>query len=381
MFRGLVTMKILVCGHFLEGSGWSKASIEYCLALDAAGYDIVCRSVNLTNTQAELPQKIQAFLAKSMQDIDICIQILLPHHLENSIKFKKNLALIFTETDSILYTPWPSKLNLMDGVIVASRVNKECLENSGVKVPIYVVPVPCDIAKFSQKREKLKLPTGDDFLFYFISDFSRRKNLSALIKAFHIEFDRSEPVSLVIKTSKFNLSPQECGDEVQKYCTEIKRGLKLYSSPNMYKQEIIITERMTDEQINQLHYTCDCLVNPSRAEGWSIPTFDSMGFGKWPICTEGTAMTDFVINGENGFLVESTSQPCFGNHEQFSFLYTGRENWREINIDDLKEVMRIVYTNKKAWVMKFHEDNLLKHLEKFSYTNVGEQMKQILEEN
>lgn len=373
-------MKILVCGHFLEGStGWAKAAIEYCLALDAAGYDIVCRSVNLTNTQAELPQKIQAFLSKSIQNVDICIQCLLPHHLGHSTKFKKNLALIFTETDSIRFSPWVQKLNMMDGVIVACSASEQCLKDSGVIVPIYVVPVPCDIAKFSQKREKLKLPICDDFTFLFLGDFTRKKNLSALLKAFHTEFDRSEPVSLVIKTSKFGLNPQECGDQVQKYCEEIKRGLKLYSHSNLYKQEVIITEHMTDEQINQLHYTCDCLVNPSRAEGWSIPTFDSMGFGKWPIGTEGTAMDDFVLDGGNGFLVKSTSQPCFGELNSFGFLYSGRENWREINIGDLREVMRRVYTNKKAWVMKFHEDNLLKHLEKFSYTNVGQQLKAVLE--
>ncbi len=262
-------MKILIIAHFNNGpSGWTKASIEYCLALDAVGYDVVCRSVNLTNTQTELPLKIQGFLSKDCQNVDICIQCILPHHFEYSTKFKKNLGLIFTETDSIKWTPWVEKINLLDGIIVACNSSKECLENSGIKVPIYIVPVPTDITKFSKQYEKLKLPTNDDFIFYTIGTFDRRKNLSALLKAFHTEFDRSEPVSLVIKTNKFNLNPQECGNEVQNYFSEIKKGLKLYSSLLLYKQEIIITNYMSEEQINQLHNTCDCFVMSSHGEGY-----------------------------------------------------------------------------------------------------------------
>lgn len=372
-------MKILVIAHFSEGSGWAKAAIEYCLALDAAGYDVVCRSVNLTNTQAELPQKIQDFMSNDIQNVEICIQCVLPHHLEHSTKFKKNLALIFTETDSIKYTQWVSKLNLMDGVIVACSANAECLKNSGVTVPIYIVPVPTNTEKFSKEHKKLKLPTGDDFVFYFIGDFNRRKNLSALLKAFHGEFDKNEPVSLLIKTSKFGLTSQQCGDEVRAYCNEIKRGMKLYTSPNLYKQEVIITDHMTEEEINRLHCTCDCFVSATHGEGWAMPIHDAMGFGKWPICTQGTAMDDFLVDGENGFLVDSTEQPCWGVLDNFNFLYSSRENWREIDIASLKDCMRIVYKNKHQYWTEKRKQNLSKHLEKFSHQNVGERLKAVLE--
>ena len=42
-------MKVLYIGHYKEDSGWSRAAINNILALDAAGVNVVCRDIKLTN--------------------------------------------------------------------------------------------------------------------------------------------------------------------------------------------------------------------------------------------------------------------------------------------------------------------------------------------
>ena len=60
-------MKVLYIAHFYEGTGWSKAAINYVLAMDAAGIDVAIRSVNLTDApQANLPFKLLKMLKKIM---------------------------------------------------------------------------------------------------------------------------------------------------------------------------------------------------------------------------------------------------------------------------------------------------------------------------
>lgn len=368
-------MKILIIAHINELGGWADAAIEYALALDAIGYDVVIRSVNLTGQIRNHDPKIQSFLCKDLQNVDICIQIVLPHHFEYSNKFKKNIGICFTETDSIAYTGWIERINLLDSVIVAAKSSQFCLEDSGVTVPVYTVPIPCDITQYNKEYPKINLPTGDDFIFYFIGEFNRRKNLSALLKAFHLEFNKSESVSLVIKTSKFGISAQDLAKQVEQFCLEIKKGLKLYSNPSMYKDELIITSHMSKNELFGLHQRCDCFVSATHGEGYGLTVRDAMAFGKFPIVTSDTAMDDFIDNAENGFLVNSYNESCWGIFEPFHFLYSGKENWRAIDIESLSSTMRFVYTKRPIPNLNKPTDCM----QQFSYKNIGQQLKGIIE--
>ena len=51
-------MKVLYIGCYREGTGWGQAAIDYILAMDSVGIDVVPRAVKLNNNQPELPQRI-----------------------------------------------------------------------------------------------------------------------------------------------------------------------------------------------------------------------------------------------------------------------------------------------------------------------------------
>lgn len=67
-------MNILYIGHYREGTGWAKAAIDYILALDSIGVNVVCRNLPLTNNNKPVPERISELEQKSVENIDYCIQ-------------------------------------------------------------------------------------------------------------------------------------------------------------------------------------------------------------------------------------------------------------------------------------------------------------------
>ena len=81
-------MKVLYLGHYREGTGWSTSSINNILALNTLDIDLVTRNIRLTK-ELEVPEEILQLEKKDLQNIDVCIQHVLPHHLVATNKFKK----------------------------------------------------------------------------------------------------------------------------------------------------------------------------------------------------------------------------------------------------------------------------------------------------
>ena len=133
-------MKVLYVGHYREGTGWSQAAIDYILALDAVGVDVVCRPIKLNNNQPELPERILQLENKPSAASTHCIQHVLPHHMEWNGSFEKNIGLFVTETQSINWSPWPARLKLMDEIWVPNVEMVDICTRSGIKSPITVVP-------------------------------------------------------------------------------------------------------------------------------------------------------------------------------------------------------------------------------------------------
>ena len=99
-------MKTLFIGHYKEGSGWSNASINTLLAMNSIDMDVVCRNIKLTNDDHKINHKIMMMEHKNLQNIDVCIQNVLPHHIIGTNKFKKNIAYFVGESNTLKYNIW-----------------------------------------------------------------------------------------------------------------------------------------------------------------------------------------------------------------------------------------------------------------------------------
>jgi glycosyltransferase involved in cell wall biosynthesis len=272
----------------------------------------------------------------------------------------KNIGFCSIETHNLEYTPWITHINLMDELWVHSSIEKTILEQSGCKIPIIVIGSATNIEKFTKKR--ISSPHSN-FTFYTIGT-GVRKNHFILVTAFCCEFDRNEPVNLIIKTY---------GDQgqIEHNIQEYKSSLGIYNNINQYKKEKIITQHLTEDELENLHYNSDCFMISSYGEAWCRPALDAMGFGKTPIVTDNTGITDF-INNNNGWVIPSMKIPTITNQKPLPYLYTARETWYQMDIIQLQRAMREAYENKSLRLQKATQ--CIKDIEYYSLENFGKRL-------
>ena len=362
-------MKVLYIGHYKDGTGWGNAAVNNILALHKAGVDVIPRAVTYNNQDSDYPETIKKLELRSSYGCDICIQHVLPHLYNYSSKYKKNIGYLATETTSFKDTGWQHHCNIMDQIWVPSSASKASCRLSGVKCDIRVVPHSLDIQSYilSQSDKQIQELQGT-FNFVFIGEFIERKNIQALLKAFHSEFDTMEPVNLFIKTSRKDLA------YVDNYCEQVKMGLKLRKN---YKKEIVISGRLEQQDYMSVLRQCHAFVMPSRGEGFCIPALESMALGLPVISTLNTGLDDFA----SGVKVESHKTPCFGAVDTLPHLDSANSEWYEINYNQLKFAMRSLYMKHICGELQEQSDQAVDKAKQYDHIVIGQKMKEILNDN
>lgn len=359
--------KVLFIGHLDENSGWGTAARGYLNALVKSGHDIVARSIkpNPDAQSIEQDEVVSECLAKSSQGCEINIQHLLPHMMVPNGNFRKNIGLFVTESNQWWHSGWHRYLNQMDEIWVPNDEMVLDHKDNKLTPPVKLVPHAFDVSRYSN-------PVGrpsDVFRFYFIGENIVRKRISGVVQAFHLAFNRSDPVELVIKTSGNQT-------DIEDICNKVKIGLKLYPRTDNYIKERIITNRLTDQEMQDLHLACNCFVSASYGEAWNIPAFDAMGYGNSVIHTYCGGPIDFLDKYVDGHLVYGNQIPCLGANETFDFLNTGKETWTSAYILQFSEKMREVYESKKNNPEKNSQG--YKIAQQYSYEAVGQKIKELL---
>jgi len=261
-------------------------------------------------------------------------------------KGKKLVGLSIWETTA-LPAHWPALINQLDYLIVPTEWNKKLYEKNGVKIPISVIP---HLSQFegtfgsnaAQQEKKSK-----NFIFYTISTWTERKQIIKNVEAFIKAFDDSEPVELVIKTSRDDImrpkwripkimrkrfhSPKET---LQEYLEGIERYPKI---------TIIADDSLHDAEIQQLHANSDCFISLCRTEGWGMGAFEAAFFAKPVVMTGFGGQTDF-LPAESAWLVDYQLIPV--SDEQAPQSYSSYQKWAEPDTDDAARKMRYIFENR-----------------------------------
>jgi len=368
-------MSILYIGPYRDGTGASKGSLNLISSLNETGENICIRPIKLNDFQGKLDEKFLELESKKIKGTDVIIQHVPPEMLIYEGEFQKNIAYVNYHTSDFKMSQWPERLNMMDEIWVPSNFVKRACEVSGIRKPIRVVPFGCDTSVFLQSYpayKQIEQERHTDFLFYSISgSFSRRKNFGAFVQAFHLEFDKNEPVNIVIK---FLLDTKNENINSRDFIKKLKDGLKLGQT----KEEIVLpSEYLSDNEIYSIHNSCNVFVSTSYGEGFSIPCIDSMGFGKTPIVNGYGGYSDY-IDDETGWKVDYNLTPVFGLQDNPAKLFYGKELWGSISIPHLRQCMREAYENHKKRELK-SEAGINKVFD-YSHEVIGSQIKRILYE-
>lgn len=372
-------MNILFIGPYRQADGWGAAARNYIRALSNTGHELAIRPVYMGHNYREgwLEEDLLEYEFNDFGNYDVIVQNCLPHYVDYNGN-TKNILLCYTETNNLQYTSWPSRANLMDEIWVPSLTEKRNLTISGVEEnKIKVIPIPTDIKKFDEEYDNFDLPAelDEDFIFYYIGEYIQRKNVGALITAFHSEFEFNEKATLLIKTNKSGVASEELSQRVKQKISNNKSRMRMYADASQYRSDILITSQLTESQMMSLHQRCDCFVMPSHGESWCIPAFDAMGFGKVPIVTANTGMQDFVSEN-SGWVVDSYEQPVKTDDPPLADLYTSRETWQHIDILKLMRCMREAYENRKLYDAKSKGGKQL--AKQFSYKKISEKLLEVL---
>lgn len=113
--------------------------------------------------------------------------------------------------------------------------------------------------------------------FYAIGKWESRKNYHWLLGAFLVAFTPKDRVSLTVKTSGWFDSPNypKRGDSIKQWLDDLRVKANGWTVKNMQKRLRLISERLSDEQIAELHRRNNIYVTCSHGEAFDLPAFDS----------------------------------------------------------------------------------------------------------
>ncbi len=220
---------------------------------------------------------------------------------------------------------WTNILNdSFDAVCVPDDFYVDVYKNSGVEIPIFVLPSAIDLTDFLNSKQK----TVDTvFTFGMSANFWQHKNHIALIEAFHKEFNNDPTVKLVLH-AKF-------GDN--KYIDEVKQNIT-----NKRNENIILNERnLSHIEYIDLLSSFNCYVLVSKGEGFSITPREALAIGIPCIISNNTAQKTLCDSGYVRSVSSLIRKPAY-----YPIFFNGQcgEEF-ECDIFDIQKAMRDVYSN------------------------------------
>ncbi|NGP17509.1 glycosyltransferase family protein [Devosia aurantiaca] len=203
-----------------DNTGYAVAAKSYLFAFYRAGQNISWTPM-LPNkhgyspsSELQLGDSVLAGLLAKGGDYDLMVIHTVPEYYapwvaEARSKGKRVLGYTVWELER-LPDHWPAILNQLDAVVVPCSWNVEVFRHSGVTVPIHVVPhlsqfgdLPGQVLREADYRWLPATATSPDrFMFYSIGHWSNRKAPNLVVQAFLRAFGANDPVSLLVKTSR-----------------------------------------------------------------------------------------------------------------------------------------------------------------------------------
>ena len=195
---------------------------------------------------------------------------------------------------------------------VPCQQNVESFLESGVRVPIKVLHHGVDAEQFPL----LSRTTSETFTFGSFGDFSPRKGIDVLLRAFQDEFSSTEPVRLLMKST----SPA--------------------AAYNVNDPRItFISGFMNQEALLKFLQEMDVFVLPSRGEGFGLCGLEAMSTGLPLIATNWSGPSEY-LHPDDSFPLDYRLVDAQGI-ESNRVRYFGQ--WAEPDYEHLRTIMRWLY--------------------------------------
>ncbi len=250
--------------------------------------------------------------------------------VHKSIKSPIKIAYTMFESDAIPKL-WINILNTYyDMAVVPDPYLVNVYKNSGVKIPIFVVPLGIIIENLLERPIKTKV--NDPFVFGMSAGFWSRKGHIDVLKAFAKSFGNN---------SKFKL---RLHGRFGPYRAEVEKAV---IQSNLNNVELLISP-LSPIDYDDFMDSIDCYVFPSMGEGFSITPRETLALGKPCILSNNTCHkticnSGFVVPLQSNIRIPAIYE-VFGNQTIGSYFKS--------NIEDLSKLMEDVYNNYNVFLEK-----------------------------
>jgi len=285
-------------------------------------------------------------------------------NLINAIQRENQIYIAYSmfESDRIP-SFWVYELNRHWDMVVVPDINLvNAYINSGVKIPIFVVPLGTNLQ--DHLNAPLKTMANKTFTFANLTSFESRKNILTLVQAYDRAFKNNKDVRLL-------LAPKRIYGEYD------KSVLAYIISNNVHGVTVDIGVK-DPSYYNFLFSQIDCYVSPSRGEGFSIIPREAMARGIPVIVSDALAQKTVADTGLVKVVHANKLIPAYYN-DHIGLI----GNFKDIEVDDLAKAMLDVYNNYQSYLdkapaaRKWAESGQYKHL-KEEYINMVKPKKVIL---
>lgn len=245
---------------------------------------------------------------------------------------------------------WVDILNhKFDAVVVADKFFIDVYKKSGVKIPIFHIPLGIYIDEFLQKP--LKKVANQPFVFGCCARFFKRKNHTLLIKAFAKEFGNNDKVILRINGGG-KWGSEDLWEQLQKLIKKL--GVR-----NIH----LTNDALSWQDYVELMSTMDCYVNISSGEGFSITPREALALGIPAIVSDNTAQKTICATQ----FVKSVRCPkripvyCRQSEEYVGYRF-------DCTLIDVRKALREVYDDYPSYLRKARQGR--KWVQKYRWVNL-----------
>jgi len=345
-------------------SGYSYAARNYVYQLLKSGYDVqwdVSKFGSSTYKPCNKEEELVFQCINKNIDYDSVIVHHVPdgwHGIVNTLpRNKKCYGLTVWETTS-LHRDWVNMINNnVDEVIVPSFFNKDLFVSSGVnkkinvwyhdifpfcRNPLIDVDKVFDkfliykSNKFIKDVDLIKNTIKNKTIYYNISQFNERKNITQVIRTFCKKFKQEDNVCLFIKTFFKSFSRSEV--EVLKY-NFLELLKKFDNIPNI----IFCFDDLNDDEITIIHEFGDVYFTLNRGEGFGLCTYTAKKIGNKIVCGKFGAEREF-LDESNDILLDYTLVSPFNMEIYHDWYNDDKQKWA--SYDDDVVVSKLQYFPK-----------------------------------
>eukprot|EP00879_Flechtneria_rotunda_P016710 GHRR01017487.1.p1 GENE.GHRR01017487.1~~GHRR01017487.1.p1 ORF type:complete len:576 (+),score=143.08 GHRR01017487.1:1338-3065(+) len=315
------------------------------------------------------------FLQKDMNNMEVpgcpC-----PEPDDNTVVFRVGRTMF--ETNSL-----PQHLvdhcNAMDEIWVPTQFNKDTFTAAGVAADkLFVVPQGIDTDFWNPSKYAplvlRELPgvqliagrvPGIDasyginqrpFVFLSVFKWEARKGWDILLDAYLREFKPEEAVELHIVTKAFGNSQENFREHV---LTWMQRRLALLPHQVIFLPRVFVhSQHLDDVMYPRLYASCDCVVLPTRGEGWGRPQMEAMAMGKPVITTNWSGPTAYIsqdvaypLSITHLTAADADMDMTSINIKEVNPYFQG-QLWAQPNVTQLRELMRHVISHPQEGAAK-----------------------------